>query len=76
MLEERARLSRTSTETDIETIIKNIRHREEVKNAFKLIRPITKGTQAGSVNTLLVPAPVITSGAYDKVAEGLRFEPN
>eukprot|EP00957_Ditylum_brightwellii_P113845 8679330-Ditylum_brightwellii.AAC.1 len=68
MLEERAKLIRHSTTTDIETIIKNIRHREE-------IRPITKGNKAGSVTTLLVPVPVIASGAYDEVTEGLKFKP-
>eukprot|EP00957_Ditylum_brightwellii_P145528 11080695-Ditylum_brightwellii.AAC.1 len=75
MLEERPKLSKPSTTTDIETIIKNIRQREEVRNAFRLIRPITKGNQAGSVTTLLVPVPVITSRAYDEVTEGLKFKP-
>eukprot|EP00957_Ditylum_brightwellii_P091011 6929250-Ditylum_brightwellii.AAC.1 len=40
---------------DIATIIKNIRHREEIKKSFKILQPISKGNQGGAVSTILVP---------------------
>eukprot|EP00957_Ditylum_brightwellii_P177198 13498672-Ditylum_brightwellii.AAC.1 len=42
VLEEMARDHITSETADITTIVKNIRHREEVKTAFRLMRPIAK----------------------------------
>eukprot|EP00957_Ditylum_brightwellii_P105659 8057534-Ditylum_brightwellii.AAC.1 len=41
--------------TDIATIIKNIRHCKEVKQSFKLLHPISKGNQGGAVTSILVP---------------------
>eukprot|EP00957_Ditylum_brightwellii_P099205 7556006-Ditylum_brightwellii.AAC.1 len=42
-LKEMACLQNSSCNTDIATIIKNIRHKEDVKSPFKLIKPIAKG---------------------------------
>eukprot|EP00957_Ditylum_brightwellii_P088459 6737112-Ditylum_brightwellii.AAC.1 len=47
-LEEVATLQITHNHTDLATIIKNIRHKKELKQPFKLIRPISKGTQGGA----------------------------
>eukprot|EP00957_Ditylum_brightwellii_P161403 12289538-Ditylum_brightwellii.AAC.1 len=41
--------------TDTATIVKSIRHHEEIKQSFKLLRPISKGNQGGAVSTILVP---------------------
>eukprot|EP00957_Ditylum_brightwellii_P074341 5648239-Ditylum_brightwellii.AAC.1 len=41
--------------TDIATIIKNIRHCKEIKQSFKILRPISKGNQGGAVSTIFVP---------------------
>eukprot|EP00957_Ditylum_brightwellii_P152741 11626646-Ditylum_brightwellii.AAC.1 len=59
--------------TDIATIVKNIRHREEVKHSFKLLRPISKGTQGGTVSSILVPAELKSPAIYDEVSSSLRF---
>eukprot|EP00957_Ditylum_brightwellii_P141667 10792907-Ditylum_brightwellii.AAC.1 len=52
--------------TNIATIVKNIRHREEVKHSFKLLQPISKGTQGGTVSSILVPAEPKSSAMYDE----------
>eukprot|EP00957_Ditylum_brightwellii_P114426 8723945-Ditylum_brightwellii.AAC.1 len=53
--------------TDIATIVKNIRHREEVRHSFQLLRPISKGTQGGAVSSILVPAELKSLAIYDDV---------
>eukprot|EP00957_Ditylum_brightwellii_P165394 12592861-Ditylum_brightwellii.AAC.1 len=57
-LEEMAHLQITHNNTNIATIIKNIRHREEVKSSFKIIRPIAKGKEGGAVSYIKVPEPL------------------
>eukprot|EP00957_Ditylum_brightwellii_P018684 1403839-Ditylum_brightwellii.AAC.1 len=59
--------------TDIATIIKNIRHREEVRHSFQLLRPISKGTQGDAVSSILVPAKLQSLLLYDDVLSSLRF---
>eukprot|EP00957_Ditylum_brightwellii_P054180 4103673-Ditylum_brightwellii.AAC.1 len=44
-LEEMTQLQVESNKTDIATIIKNIRHHEEVKSSFQFLRSISKGQQ-------------------------------
>eukprot|EP00957_Ditylum_brightwellii_P149545 11388126-Ditylum_brightwellii.AAC.1 len=40
-------LMTTWNNTDIATIIKNIKHCEEIKHSFKILRSISKGAQGG-----------------------------
>eukprot|EP00957_Ditylum_brightwellii_P182176 13879655-Ditylum_brightwellii.AAC.1 len=54
-LEEMVTQMTAESNIDIATIIKNIRHCEEIKQSFKLLRPISKGNQGGAVSTILVP---------------------
>eukprot|EP00957_Ditylum_brightwellii_P189253 14404868-Ditylum_brightwellii.AAC.1 len=53
--------------TDIATIVKNIRHQEEVKHSFQLLHPNSKGTQGGVVSSILEPAELKSSAIYDDV---------
>eukprot|EP00957_Ditylum_brightwellii_P153810 11707267-Ditylum_brightwellii.AAC.1 len=46
-LEEMAQRQAENNNTDIATTIKNIRHHKEVKNSFRILRPISKGQQGG-----------------------------
>eukprot|EP00957_Ditylum_brightwellii_P107000 8164224-Ditylum_brightwellii.AAC.1 len=46
-LEEMAQMQVENNKTDIATIIKNIRHREEVKSSLRILRSISKGQQGG-----------------------------
>eukprot|EP00957_Ditylum_brightwellii_P097330 7413185-Ditylum_brightwellii.AAC.1 len=46
--EEMATLQVTHNNTDLATIIKNIRHREEVKYLFKTIHLIAKGEEGAA----------------------------
>eukprot|EP00957_Ditylum_brightwellii_P076430 5808806-Ditylum_brightwellii.AAC.1 len=62
--EEMAQEQTKAQNTDITTIIKNIRHREEVKSSFRLIKPITRGSQGRAVSLLKVEAPVQSSAVY------------
>eukprot|EP00957_Ditylum_brightwellii_P078116 5938668-Ditylum_brightwellii.AAC.1 len=54
-LEEMAAQMSEQSNTDTATIIKKIWHQEEIKQLFKLLRPISKGNQGGAVSTILVP---------------------
>eukprot|EP00957_Ditylum_brightwellii_P064012 4855419-Ditylum_brightwellii.AAC.1 len=54
-LEELAQLNINSNQTNTATIIKNIRHQEEIKQSFRMMRPISKGKQGGAVSSILVP---------------------
>eukprot|EP00957_Ditylum_brightwellii_P109774 8372464-Ditylum_brightwellii.AAC.1 len=60
--EEMAMLQVTHSNTDLAMIIKNIRHREEVKYLFKVIFLIAKGEEGGTVLYSKVPkAPLCHS---------------
>eukprot|EP00957_Ditylum_brightwellii_P043156 3270377-Ditylum_brightwellii.AAC.1 len=59
--------------TDIATIVKNIRHCEEVRHSFQLLCPISKGTQGGAVLSILVPVELQSSALYDDILSSLRF---
>eukprot|EP00957_Ditylum_brightwellii_P098075 7470930-Ditylum_brightwellii.AAC.1 len=72
-LEEMAALMTTWNNTDIATIIKNIRHHEEIKHSFKILRPISKGAQGGVVSTILVPNTLQSPCLYDDVVSSLQF---
>eukprot|EP00957_Ditylum_brightwellii_P067930 5157287-Ditylum_brightwellii.AAC.1 len=69
-----AQLNVTKNQTDIATIIKNIRHREEVKSSFRMMRPISKGQQGNAVSKILVPDELECSSMYDAVLTGLGFQ--
>jgi hypothetical protein len=74
-LEELAQLYITNKNTKAASIIKNIRHREEVRSSFASLRYATKGKQAGSVSTVKVPLPTNPIQAmYDKTVKCLKFE--
>eukprot|EP00957_Ditylum_brightwellii_P191485 14578418-Ditylum_brightwellii.AAC.1 len=47
-----------------------------MKQAFKQMKPITKGILGGAVNTLLVPNPVALSSPaiYDNAVDSLKFQ--
>eukprot|EP00957_Ditylum_brightwellii_P155289 11821602-Ditylum_brightwellii.AAC.1 len=70
-----AQFNVTKNQTDIATIIKNIRHQEEVKSYFRMMRPISKGQQGGAVSHILVLDELDSSSMYDEVLKGLGFEP-
>eukprot|EP00957_Ditylum_brightwellii_P068270 5183476-Ditylum_brightwellii.AAC.1 len=57
--------------TDIATIVKNIRHRKEVRHSFQLLRSISKGTQGGVVLSILVSAELQSLLLYDDVLSSL-----
>eukprot|EP00957_Ditylum_brightwellii_P197234 15026824-Ditylum_brightwellii.AAC.1 len=57
-LEEMAQLYTTSGNTNLTSIIKNIKHREEVHIVFASLRYTAKGHQMGSVSTLKVPEEI------------------
>eukprot|EP00957_Ditylum_brightwellii_P162997 12411566-Ditylum_brightwellii.AAC.1 len=58
---------------NIAMIVKNIRHRKEVRHSFQLLHPISKGTQCGAVLSILVLAELQSSAIYDDVLSSLRF---
>eukprot|EP00957_Ditylum_brightwellii_P193186 14710093-Ditylum_brightwellii.AAC.2 len=60
-LEELAQHCLKHNNGDMAATIKNIQHYEELKQAFRNMKPITKGISGGVVNTLLVPNPEILS---------------
>eukprot|EP00957_Ditylum_brightwellii_P071321 5421650-Ditylum_brightwellii.AAC.1 len=62
-LEEMAQLYTTSSNTNWTSIIKNIKHREEVRTAFTSLQYTTKGHQPGSVSTLKVPEEIHNNGS-------------
>eukprot|EP00957_Ditylum_brightwellii_P132473 10102224-Ditylum_brightwellii.AAC.1 len=72
-LEEMATLLTNQQNTDISTVVKNIRHREEFRHSFQLLRPISKGTQGGAVLSILVPAELQSLLLYDDVLSSLHF---
>eukprot|EP00957_Ditylum_brightwellii_P054902 4161348-Ditylum_brightwellii.AAC.1 len=70
-----AQMQLENNKTDIAIIIKNIRHREEVKSSFKILRSISKGQQGGAVSHILVRENLESSSMYDEVLMGLGFQP-
>eukprot|EP00957_Ditylum_brightwellii_P185298 14110042-Ditylum_brightwellii.AAC.1 len=63
-LEEMACLQIKPRNTDIATIIKNIRHREEVTSSFRLMKPIAKGETGGTVSYIKEPIPIESPSVY------------
>eukprot|EP00957_Ditylum_brightwellii_P181979 13864007-Ditylum_brightwellii.AAC.1 len=59
---------------DLATIIKNICHREEVKQAFNLICPITKGQQGGVVSFIKALAPLTSIAMHNGITNSLGFK--
>ena len=74
-LEKMAQMQAKNNNTDIATIIKNIRHCEEVKNSFRILRSISKGQQGGEVSHILVRDNLANTSMYDEVSTGLGFQP-
>eukprot|EP00957_Ditylum_brightwellii_P140479 10703101-Ditylum_brightwellii.AAC.1 len=73
MLEEMAHDHITSDTADIATIVKNIRHREEVKTAFRLMCPIAKDKTGGTVSYIKAPIPLNSPSVYPETLSGLGF---
>eukprot|EP00957_Ditylum_brightwellii_P155461 11833529-Ditylum_brightwellii.AAC.1 len=61
--------------TNRATIIKNIKHREKVKNSFKQLCSIAKGTHAGAVSFLKALVPLENTAMYDCMINSLKFHP-
>eukprot|EP00957_Ditylum_brightwellii_P128690 9817479-Ditylum_brightwellii.AAC.1 len=59
-----ARYQTTHNNSEVATVIKNIRHREEVKTSFFLMKPIAKGTTGGTVSYIKEPIPIESSSIY------------
>eukprot|EP00957_Ditylum_brightwellii_P013801 1039838-Ditylum_brightwellii.AAC.1 len=74
-LEETAQMQVENNKTDIATIIKNIRHCEEVKSSFKILCSILKGQQGGAVSHILMRDHLESNSMYDEVLIGLGFQP-
>eukprot|EP00957_Ditylum_brightwellii_P110267 8410140-Ditylum_brightwellii.AAC.1 len=74
-LEEMAQMQVENKKTDIATIIKNIRHCEEVKSSFRILRSISKGQQGSTVSHILVRDNLASNSMYDEVSMGLGFQP-
>eukprot|EP00957_Ditylum_brightwellii_P068333 5187377-Ditylum_brightwellii.AAC.1 len=65
---------RRYNKSDIATIIKNIRHCEEVKRFFRILCSISKGQQGGKASHILVRDNLANNSMYDKVSMGLGFQ--
>eukprot|EP00957_Ditylum_brightwellii_P016425 1235328-Ditylum_brightwellii.AAC.1 len=74
-LEEPAQLNITGNQTDTATIIKNIRHQEEIKQSFRMMRPISKGKQGGTVSSILVLDELNNMALCEGVTDDLGFRP-
>eukprot|EP00957_Ditylum_brightwellii_P142885 10887455-Ditylum_brightwellii.AAC.1 len=61
---------------DIAAIIRNIKHCEELKQAFSHMKPITKGMTGGGVSEVHIPnpEPISSPAIYDTVINYLAFE--
>eukprot|EP00957_Ditylum_brightwellii_P104328 7946634-Ditylum_brightwellii.AAC.1 len=70
-----AQMQAENNNTDIATIVKNIRHREEVKNSFRILCSISKGQQGSKVSHILVRDNLVNTSMYDEVTTGLGFQP-
>eukprot|EP00957_Ditylum_brightwellii_P005453 416974-Ditylum_brightwellii.AAC.1 len=60
---------------DLVVVIKNIKHYEEMKLAFKQMKPITKGITGGTVNGIHFPNPakILGSAMYNTITDILKF---
>eukprot|EP00957_Ditylum_brightwellii_P022825 1721899-Ditylum_brightwellii.AAC.1 len=61
---------------DLVAVIQNIKHCDEMKQAFQQMKPITKGIMGGTASELLVPNPeaLSSSAMYNEVLESLQFQ--
>eukprot|EP00957_Ditylum_brightwellii_P071928 5467008-Ditylum_brightwellii.AAC.1 len=73
-MEEMARHQTTHNNSDIAVIIKNIRHMEEVKNLFHLMKPIAKGEVGGTVSCIKEPIPMESPAIYLETLFTLGFK--
>jgi hypothetical protein len=75
-LEELARSRTEGKSGDIAMAIKNIKHCEELKQAFQTMKPITKGITGGVVSKILIPNPegLSSSAIYPEVIQHLELE--
>eukprot|EP00957_Ditylum_brightwellii_P111112 8472648-Ditylum_brightwellii.AAC.1 len=65
----------THNNSEVATIIKNIRHREEVKTSFQLMKPIAKGTLGGTVSYIREPILIESPSIYPESLSTLGYEP-
>eukprot|EP00957_Ditylum_brightwellii_P000770 60644-Ditylum_brightwellii.AAC.1 len=65
----------TQNNPEVATIIKNIRHRAEVKTLFQLMKPIAKGTASGTVSYIKEPTLIESPSTYPKSLSTLGYEP-
>jgi hypothetical protein len=75
MLEEMALQQTTNNNSEVATIIKNIRHREEVKTSFRIMKPIAKGSTGGTVSYIKEPIPITSPSIYPASFTALGYEP-
>eukprot|EP00957_Ditylum_brightwellii_P009218 697890-Ditylum_brightwellii.AAC.1 len=66
-----ARDCATHGNSDIATIIKNIRHREEVKTSFWIMQPIVKGKTGGTVSYIKETTSLESPSTYPKTLVNL-----
>eukprot|EP00957_Ditylum_brightwellii_P129263 9860416-Ditylum_brightwellii.AAC.1 len=69
-----ARDCATHGNSDIATIIKNIRHREEVKTSFWIMQPIVKGKTGGKVSYIKETTSLESPSTYSKTLVNLGFQ--
>eukprot|EP00957_Ditylum_brightwellii_P110948 8461452-Ditylum_brightwellii.AAC.1 len=69
-----ARHQTTHNNSDIAVNIKNICHREEVKNLFHLMKPIAKGEVGGTVSYIKEPIPMESPAIYPETLFTLGFK--
>eukprot|EP00957_Ditylum_brightwellii_P160923 12251830-Ditylum_brightwellii.AAC.1 len=75
-LEKMAKRQLKDRKGNLAAVIQNIKHRKEMKEAFKQMKPITKGISGEVVKELLIPNPDALScpATYDEVLESLQFK--
>eukprot|EP00957_Ditylum_brightwellii_P109935 8385589-Ditylum_brightwellii.AAC.1 len=75
-LEEMAKKRLKDRKGDLAAVIQNIKHCEEMKQAFQQMKPITKGMTGGVVSKLIVPNPevLISPAMYNEVLDTLHFQ--
>eukprot|EP00957_Ditylum_brightwellii_P146931 11186437-Ditylum_brightwellii.AAC.1 len=72
---ELAQLNINDNQTNTATIIKNIRHREEIKQSFRIMRLISKGKQGRAVSSILVLDELNNMVMYGGVSDDLGYRP-
>eukprot|EP00957_Ditylum_brightwellii_P205899 15345912-Ditylum_brightwellii.AAC.1 len=75
-LEELSRQRMTHNSGNLAMVIKNMKHCEELKQAFQSMKYITKGITGGVVKELIVPNPemITTPAMYQEVIVTMVFE--